>query len=135
MLMMGRCLCEAVSFTAHDVRTDVEICHCGQCRRWSGGPILAIAVGSVAFSGEEHIRRYESSAWAQRGFCLQCGSNLFYQHKKTGGYSIWLGAFDDQAPFRMNEEIFIDEKPGCYSFAGDHRRLTGAEVMGTASPS
>ncbi len=133
MSMTGRCLCGAVSFTAQDVKTGVEICHCGQCRRWSGGPILATHAGSVEFTGEQHIRRYDSSAWARRGFCAQCGSNLFYQQKKSGAYSIWLGAFDDQSPFRVNEEIFIDEKPDSYEFAGDHPRLTGPEVMGGAS--
>ena len=33
--MTGKCLCSAVSFTADDVETDFETCHCGMCRRWA----------------------------------------------------------------------------------------------------
>lgn len=124
-------MCGAVGFTAEDVQTDVHSCHCSQCRRWSGASILAATVGRVEFSGAEHIRRYDSSAWAERGFCGECGANLFYCLKGKNEYHIWLGAFDDQTPFRLVGEIFVEEKPGCYNFAGDHPRMTGAEFMGS----
>ena len=40
-----------------------------------------------------------------------------------------VGAFDDQSPFRLASEIYIDDKPPGYDFAGDHPRMTGAEFM------
>ncbi len=129
MSMTGGCLCGAVRFAAEDVQTDVHSCHCGQCRRWGGSSAMAVEVGSVAFTGETQIRRYQSSDWAERGFCPLCGSSLFYHLKGTERYILWLGAFDDQAPFRLAGEIYMDEKPPAYDFAGDHERLTGAEFM------
>ncbi len=42
---------------------------------------------------------------------------------------MWLGTFDDQAQFKLAGEIYIDEKPASYEFAGDHPRLTGEEFM------
>ncbi len=129
MKLTGGCLCGAVTYTADGVEPKVHACHCSICRRWTGGPALAVGVGTVQFSGEEHISRYDSSEWAERGFCNRCGTNLFYHLKEPGRYILWMGTFDDPAPFRLNGEIFIDEKPAAYDLAGDHRRLTGAEFM------
>ena len=135
MSMTGQCLCGAVSYTAEDVETDVHSCHCGQCRRWSGASIMAAGVGSVEFSGAEHIKRYDSSAWAERGFCSQCGANLFYHLKGTERYNLWVGTFDDQTPFRLTGEIYIEDKPDGYDFAGDHPRMTGEEFMASIGAS
>jgi hypothetical protein len=129
MPVTGRCLCGAVSFVAAGVDPDVHACHCSMCRRWSGGPGFAAAAGSVRLDGDEHIGRYDSSAWAERGFCTRCGTNLFYRLKASDRYLLWLGTFDDQSPFKVVNEIFFDEKPASYALAGDHPRLTGAEFL------
>lgn len=129
MAATGKCLCGAVTFTADDVETHVHGCHCSMCRSWSGGPLLAASVGSIEFQGGEHISRYDSSAWAERGFCARCGSNLFYRLKEADRHIVCIGAFDDQSPFELVGEIYIDEKPPGYAFAGDHPRQTGEEFM------
>ena len=125
----GHCLCGAVTYTAKDVQTDINSCHCGMCRRWNGGPAFAAMVGKVTFEGEENITRYQSSEWAERGFCKRCGANLFFRLKEQDHYVMWMGSFDDQTPFNLVGEIFIDEKPPAYNLAGDHPRLTGEEFM------
>ena len=125
----GRCLCGSVTFDANDVTTDYHSCHCATCQRWSGGSAHGVQVGSIAFSGEDNISRYESSDWAERGFCKKCGGHLFYYLKPSQMYLVWAGFFDDQSTLNMVGEIFVDEKPPGYSFAGDHERLTGAEFM------
>jgi hypothetical protein len=40
-----------------------------------------------------------------------------------------MGTFDDQTPFKLAGEIYIDEKPLVYDLAGDHPRMTGEEFM------
>ncbi len=128
--MSGGCLCGAVTFVADDVETDFHACHCSMCRRWCGGaPDFAVHVGGVEFSGAEHIKRYTSSDWAERGFCGTCGSNLFYYMKPADEYSLCAGAFDDQSALTLAAEIFIDRKPPGYSFAGDLPAMTEAEVI------
>ena len=89
----------------------------------------ASAVGSVTFDGESHIKRYQSSDWAERGFCAECGTNLFYRFKDPEMYLLATGIFDDSEPFKLVGEIYIDEKPPGYDFAGDHPRLTGEEFL------
>jgi len=98
----GSCLCGAVRFTAENVAPDVHACHCSKCLRWNGGPALAVSVGSVRFEGGDNIQRYESSAWAERGFCTKCGSNLFFRLKEADHYLISMGAFDDSSRLRRS---------------------------------
>lgn len=125
----GQCLCGAVTFTAEEVETDFGACHCIMCQRWSGGPFFSTTTGKVEFRGEEHITRYQSSAWAERGFCNICGSNIFFRMPKVGNYEMCIGAFDDTAGLVMTSEIFIDRKPDGFSLAGDHPRLTEKETL------
>lgn len=126
----GKCLCGAVAVRATPTRSHVEACHCGMCRRWGGIAFVGVQCGSdIAFEGEEHVVRYASSDWAERGFCGKCGSNLFFRYLPEDNYSVTAGLFPDEALEPLAEEIFIDEKPEYYDFAGDRERLTGAEVM------
>ena len=73
--MTGSCLCGTVTFHTRDVETDIHACHCSKCRTWSGTPALGVSVGSVEFTGTEHIGVYGSSPWAERGFCKSCGTH------------------------------------------------------------
>lgn len=131
----GRCLCGAVRFTATGVDPHYHACHCGMCRRWSGGaPFFAANTESVELEGTEHLARYESSSWAKRGFCRRCGTTLFYFLEPTQAYMMSVGAFDDQSPFRLVLEIFIDCKPEGYALAGEHARLTEAETLARLAP-
>jgi hypothetical protein len=126
----GRCLCGAVAFQAEGVETEHHACHCGMCRRWSGGaPFFGASVAAVHFTGEEHLGRFASSSWAERGFCKLCGTTLFYFLKPAQQYTLSVGAFDDVAPFQLAREIFIDHKPGGYALAGEHPRLTEREIL------
>jgi hypothetical protein len=126
----GQCLCGAVTIRATPTRPHVEACHCTMCRRWGGSAFLGVQCGSeVEIAGEEHVTRYRSSDWAERGFCRHCGSNLFYRFLPANGYSFTAGLFADDAFQPLAEEIFIDEKPDYYAFAGNSEKRTGAEVI------
>jgi len=52
----GSCLCGGVSFTAKKVSHSVGACHCVMCRKWGGGPLMAVDCGTdVTFEGAENI--------------------------------------------------------------------------------
>lgn len=129
MKATGRCLCGAVTYSAEEVKTDVHSCHCQICLRWSGGPAFAVSVGQVSFNSEHNIARFDSSEWAERGFCRRCGTNLFYHLKQTDHYVLWMGTFDELIAFKLAGEIYIDKKPALYDLAGKHPRLTGEEFI------
>ena len=124
-----------MTFSAEGVETNHGVCHCGMCRRWSGGSgYFAARTKSVTFQGSEHIGRFDSSEWGERGFCTKCGTNLFWHLKPKDAYAMSVGTFDDQSPFQLAMEIFIDRKPEGYSFAGEHPRLTEAETFAKLRP-
>jgi hypothetical protein len=130
--MKGHCLCGAVSFEADPGAAKAHACHCGMCRRWAGGPVLSVAVApeAIRFAEGAPIATRASSAWAERAWCANCGSNLFYRltaGPKAGWHYLSLGLLDEPSLVPFGGEIYIDAKPECYAFAGDHPRLTAAE--------
>jgi len=126
--MQGHCLCGAVKFTANEAK-DIGVCHCGFCRRWGGGPLLAVHCGSgVAFDGGDNITVFASSEWAERGFCKRCGTHLYYKLLPTGEYFVPAGAFDSD-DFRIATQIYVDRKPDYYSLANQTPMLTEQQVL------
>ena len=126
----GSCLCGAVRIAVKTTNNSVGACHCSMCRKWGGGPLLAIECGSdVQFDGTDSISVFSSSEWAERGFCSKCGSHLFYRLKKEGHYAVPVGLLDDGEQWVFDQQIFIDEKPSFYAFANETKNLTGAEVF------
>ena len=131
----GHCLCGAVHLTASTMSTKVGVCHCGMCRRWTGGPLFAMDCGSnVTFQGQENIGVFTSSDWAERGFCKKCGSHLFYRLKQANQYIVPAGIFDHGEKLVFDHQIFIEEKPEYYSFANKTHNMTGAEVFAQYAP-
>jgi hypothetical protein len=131
----GSCLCGAVKVSTTNIDNHVAACHCSMCRKWGGGPLLAVECSSnVTFSGEENIGVYQSSEWAERGFCKKCGSHLFYKLKQNNQYFMPVGLFDNYQGFIFDHQIFIDEKPEYYCFANETKNLTGAEVFAQFLP-
>lgn len=137
--LRGGCLCGAVRFAAHNVPATFGGCHCKMCQRWAGAALLAVTVptSDIRFDGADHIATFQSSDWAERAWCSRCGSGLWYRVTKgphMGAYEIPVGLFDDPNGLTMTREIFIDRKPDGYAFAGDHQRMTEAEVLALYAP-
>lgn len=135
----GSCLCGSVTYKA-SLRPGVGACHCSMCRKWSSGPYMAVhADGPVVFAGSEHIGTFSSSAWAERGFCKNCGSALYYHllsrvEGSDGEYILSAGTLTDQSTLNFDHEVFVDNAPDWYRLADDdeRKRLTEADIMGNA---
>ncbi|WP_028601069.1 GFA family protein [Ottowia thiooxydans] len=125
--MKGKCLCGSIEVVAQD-QQEVGLCHCTNCRRWSGGPMFAVHCGAqVEFSGPAPVR-YRSSEWAERGFCPTCGTHLFYHLLPANDYILPAGLFQDRE-FQLTNEIFVDEQPAYYALRNDTQKLTGQQVF------
>lgn len=131
--MQAHCLCGAVRFNS-PVAREIGVCHCGFCRRWGGGPLLAVHCGTeLQFEASEHIGVYASSEWAERAFCKRCGSHLFYKLLATGEYFVPAGVFDSQ-DFELASQIYVDKKPAYYDFANHTLMLTEQQVIEQYAP-
>lgn len=130
--MKAKCLCGSIEIEAAG-QSDLEICHCTTCRRWSGGPMFAVHCGAdVNISGDTPTR-YQSSDWAERGFCAKCGTHLFYHLLPKNEYILPAGLFDGQ-DFSVSTEIFIDQKPPYYDFSNQTKKLTRQQVFEQYAP-
>ncbi|MFD1332918.1 GFA family protein [Methylopila musalis] len=131
-LRAGGCLCGAVRFAARP-GPHMDVCHCGMCRRWSGGVFMAVPVTELTIEDGSPLGAYASSDYGERAFCRNCGSSLFWRMRDGSSAAASLQAFDDLSGIDFAEEIFIDDKPALYSFADDTAKLTGAEFVARVS--
>lgn len=126
----SKCLCGAVELEVELSNTEIAACHCSMCRKWSGGPMLVIDSGELkSISNESLVTRYQSSEWAERGFCTKCGTHLFYFLKPANQYHFPIGLLDSGSKYKFSHQIFIDEKPEYYSFSNETQNMTGAEIF------
>jgi hypothetical protein len=126
----GGCLCGAVGVIAKPTSDKVVLCHCKMCRQWGGGPMFAAECEqAVTFEGEAHIARFQSSSFAERGFCKICGTHLFFRYIEENHYALPVGLLDDSDAWTLSGQIFIDRKPSFFSFAEETENLTEDEVL------
>ena len=95
----GRCLCGAVRYEVRGPLRDVLICHCVECRRWSGhlGAFSAALEDDLVVHDDGALRWIdspESDRRARRGFCGECGSSLFWRAADGDRIHIAAGTFD-----------------------------------------
>lgn len=128
----GKCLCGRVSITLQNAEPLVDVCHCAMCRRWGGGPFMGISGDSFELTGDAHVSVYPSSAWAERAFCKNCGSNLWFRFAPTDHYSFTVGLFGTHGGLAIEQQIFVDEKPDFYDFAQETPMKTGAQMIAEA---
>ena len=130
MRLEGRCNCGACRFAATPDGMEAGACHCSICRKRTGGINMAVGCSDVVWNADAPLKSYRSSAWAERVFCSECGTNLYW-HAIDGAPSaqvLALMAFDTPDVFAVTREIFVDEKLGSYALAGIAVSLTGAEM-------
>ncbi|MBC3767148.1 GFA family protein [Neptunicella marina] len=113
--MLGSCLCGSIQYRVNEFEPNIANCHCSMCRKSSGAAFATFAgVKPENFTwlkGESHIKVYESSEVAERGFCEKCGSSLFYKVKGNNtGYEIALGTLDEEPNHKPNANIYCSYK-------------------------
>ncbi|WP_347140786.1 GFA family protein [Paracoccus sp. SSK6] len=111
----GRCLCGAVSFTGTWGGDPLRACHCSQCRRWSGH--VWAAAGSAELAVEGPVKWFRSSDEAERGFCPDCGSSLFWRRTGSDRVEVAAGAVDNPTGLQLVGHIYVADKGDYYDIA------------------
>ena len=111
----GRCLCSAVSYEVHGPLRDIVLCHCVECLRWSG------TAGAFAAAANEHlVVRGDTLRWiespdsirhAQRAFCTECGSSMFWRAADAERTGIAAGTLDPPTGLRLTAHIYTNHAP------------------------
>ncbi len=128
--LQGQCMCGSVTVTATPAREALGACHCDQCRRWTSSMLVTFPA-EPGYAALGPVKTFTSSDWAERAFCSDCGSALWYRitlpGEMHGQTQIAAGLFEDTG-HPLSLELYIDKKPAGYAFAGDRRQMTKAEV-------
>ena len=107
----GGCLCGAVRYELRGPLRDVLVCHCTECRRWHGGPGYYTSVPRAALElvedrGLRFIASPASDAEADRGFCAECGSSLFWRAPARDTISVTAGSLDGPTGIGTSGHIY-----------------------------
>ena len=108
----GGCLCGAVRYRSTAAPLRGVICHCTMCRRHSGAPVLAFVHFPVdAFQWVRgQPTRYRSSAYAERGFCAQCGSTLsMHEEVLADRVQVTVGSLDEPQRVRPDDHVWTQD--------------------------
>ncbi|MDA7839952.1 GFA family protein [Luminiphilus sp.] len=96
-------------------------CHCTQCRKTSGHYWAATEVPSTHLKliKDDGLKWYRSSDQARRGFCVGCGSSLFWEADGEGTTAIGAGTLDDlpSGTTTVVKHIFVADKGTYYDVA------------------
>jgi hypothetical protein len=112
----GSCNCRGVTYQVKGTMRDVTACHCGQCRKQTGLYFAATEAmdTQLTMHSPSTVKWYDSSTFAQRGFCGECGSSLFWKAKGSGKICILAGSLDGNVPIRITRHIFCQDKGTFY---------------------
>ncbi len=113
-MIKGHCLCGNIRFETAARPMGPSMCHCGQCRRQSGGVWSSAYVADDALTITGDVTWFASSAAAKRGFCAQCGSFLFWKAQGEDTTSFALGAVIAPTGLKLEKHIFVGDKGDYY---------------------
>ena len=112
----GGCMCGSVRYEITGDCREIIACHCSQCRKASGHFTAATATlpENLKIFDDKDLKWYRSSSIAQRGFCGNCGSTLFWKPDSGDRISIYAGTIDGETGLKISSHIYIEEKGDYY---------------------
>lgn len=110
-MIEGGCHCGAVRYCITGEAITHTLCHCVDCRRHAGAPM----VGWTMYSEDcvkvtkGVLKIYASSEFGRRHFCQECGTGIFYTNQTVlpGKIDIQSATNDnpDAVPARMHIQV------------------------------
>ena len=124
----GGCLCGAVRYEVRGPLRDIVNCYCSMCQRLHGafGAHSKADRSDIRILEKRGLKWYASSERAERGFCGECGSSLFWKPSAQSGIGILVGTLDAPDGLRTIGHIFVTEKRHFIEIAGDAPQFDGS---------
>jgi len=115
--LSAKCACGAVTANLTGPFRDAIACHCETCRRQSGHFVAATQIDSVRFQllTFDRLKWWSASESAQRGFCADCGSLMFWRETGSQQVSIFMGCIDAPTGIKLGSHICLEEKGDYYN--------------------
>ena len=115
--LSGSCLCGSVRYHMTAAVTDVLYCHCSQCRKQTGHYLASVELpqSDLVLDQSATLRWFRSSPGAERGFCSDCGSALFWRADAEDTISVTAGSLDGPTGLKTRAHIFTDDAGDYYT--------------------
>lgn len=116
MQISGGCHCGAIRYEVDGDMIVHSLCHCTDCRRHSGAPMVGWAMHPASAlkvtKGEPKV--YASSEHGRRHFCVNCGTGLFYVNEQNlpGIIDVQSATFDNPDVIPAAIHIQVAERIG-----------------------
>jgi hypothetical protein len=114
MTYEGGCHCGAVRYSVMGDPQHVALCHCSDCRKSAGAPMVAWAAFAEAELSvtQGETKSFNSSGTSFRDFCGDCGTGLFYRNEAflPGVVDIQSATLDDPAALPAGAHIQVAER-------------------------
>jgi hypothetical protein len=113
-MLSGQCHCGAIHYEMPSEVLHHALCHCADCRRHAGAPVVAWAMIPAEqlriTSGQPAT--YHSSEHGRRLFCAACGTSLFYINEANlpGMVDIQTATLDDPGALLPTAQIQVAER-------------------------
>jgi hypothetical protein len=114
--LTGGCQCGAIRYNVSGEPVYAALCHCSDCRKSAGAPMVAWAAFPQAqfrlTQGEP--RSFISSGAAMRSFCPECGTGLFYRNPEMlpGLVDVQAATLDDPEALPPQIHVQVAERLG-----------------------
>lgn len=108
----GGCFCGSVRYTLEGPPLKVGVCHCGACKKLTGGTswsFAVVATHTLHLTGQvrEVTRKADSGREVYVGFCPSCGTTLVSRNDKWPQTRILsVASFDDFQGFSPSFHIW-----------------------------
>ncbi len=115
-MVTGGCHCGAIRYAVEGEPLTHALCHCSDCRRHAGAPLVGWAMFPAAAvkltKGEPKV--YASSAHGRRHFCADCGTGVFYANEAIlpGIIDIQSATMDEPERLPPRAHIQVAERIG-----------------------
>jgi hypothetical protein len=112
----GGCLCGGVRYKIVGDLAQPIACHCSQCGRTSGNFAVMSRCKSqdIELVSGGTLSWYQSSSSVRRGFCSQCGGNLFWRAAPGTETYVTAGSLDQPTNLKLSEHIYTGSKSDYY---------------------
>jgi len=116
MELAGGCHCGAVRYRVSGEPMHVAICHCSDCRKSAGAPMVSWAM----FKAEQfavtqgEVTTHNSSGESKRSFCPRCGTGLLFTNAENlpGIVDVQSATLDDPDALPAQVHIQTAERIG-----------------------
>ena len=120
----GSCLCKNISFKILNECRYSVLCHCAMCQKANAefSSYTKVKKENLKFISNKKLKWFQSSKKFKRGFCLECGSSLFFQSIRSDDYTaISTGSLNKNIPSKGH--IYYKDKKSKLTFSNHLKKF------------